>query len=91
MSYFRRILRNKPAFCFASITLKTSAFLFLDISVTRDRSGALDTNICRKPTHGKGYLNFKSKHLLEHKSAVVNVPSHRTDSLVRSEDGNVWS
>ena len=59
---------------------------FLDISITRDHTGTLDTNIYRKPTHSERYLNFKSEHPLEHKSAVVNVLTHRANSLIRDDN-----
>ena len=58
----------------------------MDISITRDRTGTLDTNIYRKPTHSERYLNFKSEHPLEHKSAVVNALTHRANSLIRDEN-----
>ena len=59
---------------------------FSDISITRDHTGTLDTNIYQKPTHSKRYLNFKSEHSFEDKSAVVNVLTHRVNSLIREEN-----
>ena len=59
---------------------------FLDISITRDHTGTLDTNIYRKPTLSERYLNFKSEHPLEHKFAVVNALTHRATSLIRDEN-----
>ena len=64
---------------------KDNCISFLDISITRDHTGTLDTNIFRKPTHSK-HLNFKSKHPLEHKSTVVNALTHRANSLIRDEN-----
>ena len=64
---------------------KDNCISFLDISITRDHTGTLDTNIYRKPTHSERYLNFKSEHPLEHKSAVVNALTHRANSLIRDE------
>ena len=58
----------------------------LDISITRDHTGTLDTNIYRKPTHSERYLNFKSEYPLEHKSAVVSALTHRANSLIRDEN-----
>ena len=49
-------------------------------------TGTLDAIIYRKPTHSKRYLNFKSDHLLEHKSAVVNALTHRANSLIRDDN-----
>ena len=46
----------------------------------------LDTNIYRKPTHSERYLNFKSQHPVEHKSAVVNALTHRANSLISDEN-----
>ena len=65
---------------------KDNCISFLDISITRDHTGILDTNIYRKPTHSERYLNFKSEHPLEHKSAVVNALTHRANSLIRDEN-----
>ena len=65
---------------------KDNCISFLDISITRDHTGTLDTNIYRKPTHSERYLNFKSEHPLEHKSAVVNALTHRANSLIRDEN-----
>ena len=65
---------------------KDNCISFLDISITRDHTGTLDTNIYRKPTHSERYLNFKSEHPLEHKFAVVNALTHRATSLIRDEN-----
>ena len=65
---------------------KANCISFLDISITRDHTGTLDTNIYRKPTHSERYLNFKSEHLFEHKSAVVDALTHRANSLIRDEN-----
>ena len=65
---------------------KDNCISFLDISITRDHKGTLDTNIYRKPTHSERYLNFKSEHPFEHKSAVVNALTHRANSLIRDEN-----
>ena len=65
---------------------KDNYISFLDIFITRDHRRTLDTNIYRKPTHSERYLNFKSEHPLEHKSAVVNALTHRANSLIRDEN-----
>ena len=65
---------------------KYNCISFLDISIIWDHTRTLDTNIYRKPTHSEHYLNFKSKHPLEHKSAVVNALTHRANSLIRDEN-----
>ena len=65
---------------------KDNCIIFLDISNTRDHTGTLDANIYRKPTHIERYLNFKSEHPLEHKSAVVDALTHRANSLIRDEN-----
>ena len=61
---------------------KNNCICFLDISISRNHTGTLYTNIYRKPTHSKRYLNFKSEHPLEHKSAVVNTLIHRANALI---------
>ena len=65
---------------------KDNCISFLYISNTRDQIGTLDANIYRKPIHSERYLNFKSEHPLEHKSAVVNALTHRANLLIRDEN-----
>ena len=65
---------------------KDNCISFWDISITRDRTGKLDTKIYRKPIHSERYLYFKSKYLLEHESAVIDVLTHRVNSLIRDEN-----
>ena len=65
---------------------KDNCISFLDISITRDRTGELDANIYRNSTRSERYLNFKSEHPLKHKSAVVNALTHRANSLIRDEN-----
>ena len=65
---------------------KDNCISFFDISITRDHTGTLDTNIYRKPTLSERYLNFKSEHSLKHKSAVANALTHRVNSLTRDEN-----
>ena len=65
---------------------KDNCISFLDISITRDHTVTLDTNIYRKPTHSELYLNFKSERPLKHISAVVNALTHRANSLIRDEN-----
>ena len=65
---------------------KNNCMSFLDISITPDHTGTLDTNIYRNPTHSERYLHFKFDHPLEHKSAVVNALTLRAKSLIRDEN-----
>ena len=59
---------------------------FLDNFITRNQTGTIDAYIYQKPTHSERYLNFKSEHPLEHKSAVVNALTYRANSLIRDEN-----
>ena len=65
---------------------KDNCITFLDISITRDHTGTFDKNIYRKPTYSERYLNFKSEHPLEHKSAVINALTLRANSLIGDEN-----
>ena len=58
---------------------------FLDVSLTRSHTGVISTNVYRKPTHSDRYLNFRSNHPIEHKSAVVNALAHRGNCLISNE------
>ena len=74
--FFTHLNQIQSSIKFTMEREKDNRISFLDISITRDHTGALDTNIYRKPTHRERYLNFKSEHPLEHKSAVVNALTH---------------
>ena len=85
--FFIHLNQIQPSIEFTMEGEKGNCISFWDISITReDQTGTLDTNIYRKPTHSERYLNFKSEHLLEHKSAVVNALTNRANSLIRDEN-----
>ena len=84
--FFTHLNQIQASIKFTMESEKDTCISFLDISITRDHTGTLDTNIYRKPTHSKRCLNFKSEHPLEHKSAVVNALTHRANSLIRDEN-----
>ena len=65
---------------------KNNCISFLDISITRDRTGTLVSNAYRKPAHSERNLNFKSEHPLEYKSAVVHTLTNRANSITRVEN-----
>ena len=44
---------------------------FLDVLISRNPDGSMDTTVYRKPTHTNKYLDFSSHHPLAHKIAVV--------------------
>ena len=58
---------------------------FLDVALARSHTGVISTNIYRKATHSDRYLNFRSNHPIEHKSAVVNALAHRGNCLISNE------
>ena len=84
--FFTRLNQIQISIKFTMEGEKDNCISFLNISITRDHTGTLDINIYRKPTHSERYLNFKSEHPLEHKSAVVNALIHRANSLLRDEN-----
>ena len=84
--FFTHLNQIQSSTKFTMESKKDNCISFLDISITRDHTGTLDTNIYHKTTHSERYLNFKSEHPLEHKSAVVNALNHRANSLIRDEN-----
>ena len=55
---------------------------FLDLLIIRKDTGAVNLQIYRKLTHTDQYLNFKSRHPIEHKLSVVKTLFDRSPSLI---------
>jgi len=49
----------------------------LDVLVTRNATGNLETGVYRKSTHTDQYLHFDSHQPRQHKRAVVKTLAHR--------------
>ena len=54
---------------------------FLDISITPDKDGRLDTTVYRKPTHTDQYLHWDSHHTISSKYFVVGTLHHRAKTI----------
>ena len=50
---------------------------FLDILITPDKDGRLETTVYRKPTHMDQYLQWDSHHTISSKYSVVGTLHHR--------------
>ena len=59
---------------------------FLDLNVSREVRGNLETNVQRKPTHTDKYLAFDSHHSICHKMSVAKTLLRRADCLPSSRD-----
>ena len=59
---------------------------FLDLNVSREVRGNLETNVQRKPTHTDKYLAFDSHHSICHKMSVAKTLLRRADCLPSSLD-----
>ena len=57
---------------------------FLDVLISRNLDGSIDTTVYRKPTHTNKYLDFSSHHPLAHKIAVVQTLYSRAQALTSS-------
>ena len=75
----------EPSIKFTTEKEEDGSICFLDVALTRSHIGVISTNIYRKPTHSDRYLNFRSNHPIEHKSAVVNALAHRGNCLISNE------
>ena len=54
---------------------------FLDILITPDKDGRLDTTVYRKPTHTDQYLHWDSHHTISSKYSVVGTLHHRAKTI----------
>ena len=54
---------------------------FLDILITPDKEGRLNTTVYRKPTHMDQYLHWDSHHTISSKYSVVGTLHHRARTI----------
>ena len=54
---------------------------FLDILITPDKNGRLDTTVYRKPTHTDQYMYWDSHHTISSKYSVVGTLHHRAKTI----------
>ena len=54
---------------------------FLDILITPDKDGRLDTTVYRKPTHTNQYLHWDSHYTISSKYSVVGTLHHRAKTI----------
>ena len=59
---------------------------FLDVLITPDKEGNLETTVYRKPTHTDLYLQWGSNHTVASKYSVVGSLQHRATTICSSED-----
>ena len=57
---------------------------FLDMLITPDEEGKLNTNACRKPTHTDQYLHWDSHHAITSKYSVIGTLYHRAKTVCSS-------
>ena len=54
---------------------------FLDILITPDKDGRLETTVYRKPTHTDQYLQWHSHHTISSKYSVIGTLHHRAKTI----------
>ena len=54
---------------------------FLDILITPDKDGSLDTTVYRKPTNTNQYMHWDSHHTISSKYSVVGTLHHRAKTI----------
>ena len=59
---------------------------FLDVLITPDKEGNLETTVYRKPTHMDLYLQWDSNHTVVSKYSVVGSLQHRATTICSNED-----
>ena len=59
---------------------KDNQIPFLDILLTHEADGSINTAVYRKPTHTDKYLDYQSHHPLSHKLSVVSTLYRRVDT-----------
>ena len=57
---------------------------FLDVLISHNLDGSIDTTVYRKPTHTNKYVDFSSHHPLAHKIAVVRTLYSKAQALTSS-------
>ena len=70
-------LQNSSVLKFTTETMKSNTFNFLDVKLTVDKSGCINTGVFIKPTDKGLYPNFKSHTLLRYKKSILKSLFHR--------------
>ena len=60
---------------------------FLDILISADKDGRLETSVYRKPTHMNQYLQWDSHHPISSKYGVVGTLFHRAKTISSNNEG----
>ena len=60
---------------------------FLDILISPDKDGRLETSVYRKPTHTDQYLQWDSHHPISSKYSVVGTLYHRAKTISSNNQG----
>ena len=59
---------------------------FLDILITPNNEGSLQTKVYQKPTHTNQYLKWDSHHAISNKYSVISLLLHRAKDICSSQE-----
>ena len=83
-NFHRHLNSIEPSIQFTVEAESEGQLAFLDVLISRNLDGSMDTTVYRKPTHTNKYLDFSSHHPLAHKIAVVRTLYSRAQALMPS-------
>ena len=70
----------------AEDTREDGSLPFLDILITPNNDGSLQTKVYRKPTHTSQYLKWDSHHAISNKYSVISSLLHRAKYICSSQE-----
>ena len=83
-NFHRHLNSIEPSIQFTLEAETEGQLAFLDVLISRNPDGSMDTTVYGKPTHTNKYLDFYSHHPLAHKIAVLRTLYSKAQALTSS-------